>query len=116
MAKINLKNFFSSKPDIKYKCAKRAIEISQTRPQELYGEFDFFPQFLDGENKILKWTAIRVIGNLSKVDTENMVDKYIAVFIEGLSDKSMITAANAAGALGEIAANKPQHLDIILKG
>jgi len=115
MAKINLNNFFSKKPDIKYKCAKRAIAISQSAPQELYQDFDFFPQFLDGPNKILKWTATVVIGNLSKVDSQNKVDKYIEVFFGFLCDKGLVTAANAIKALSDIAKNKPQHQEVILK-
>lgn len=115
MGKINLKNFFSDKPDIKYKCAKRAIALSRSRPKELYPDFDFFLKFLDGENKILKWTAIQVIGNLSKVDSQNKADIVLPVIIDALFDKSMITAANAIGALSEIAANKPQHQETILE-
>ncbi len=115
MAKINLKNFFSDKPDIKYKCAKQAIEISQSSPQQLYPDFDFFPQFLDGENKILKWTALRVIGSLSAADSQNKVDQLMPRLLDALEDESMITAANAIGALAEIAKNKPQFQDKILK-
>lgn len=114
MPKINLNNFFSNNPDIKYKCAKRAIAISHALPQQLYSDFDFFPQFLNGENKILKWTALRVIGNLSASDSQNKVDQLIPRLLNALEDKSMITAANVIGALAEIAKNKPQFQEIIL--
>jgi len=115
MQKINLKNFFSDNPKHKYACAKEAITISKTNPKLLYSDFDFFLQFLEGENKILKWTAIQIIGNISKVDNKKKVDKLIPKFITLLSGQSLITAANTIGALAEIAKNKPSYQNKILK-
>ena len=115
MSKINLQNFFSKNPKIKYSCAKQAVEISKNTPEELYPDLDFLLQFLDGENKILKWTAIIVIGNLSRVDKQKKVDALIPKLITFLPDKSMITAANTIQSLSVIAMNKPEHLDVILK-
>ncbi len=115
MKKLNLKDFFSQDPKIKYSCAKQAVFISESNPELLYPDFDFFIQFLKGENKILKWTAIQVIGNLSKVDSQKKVDKLIPALIDLLSEESMIAAANAIKALSEIAKNKPKYSEKILK-
>lgn len=114
MEKLNLQDFLSDKPYIKYPCTKKAIALSKENPETLYPDFDFFLQFLNGENKILKWTALTVIGNLAAVDTQKKTDKLIPILISFLSDKTMVTAANAAKALSEIAYYKPEYREEIL--
>jgi hypothetical protein len=114
MVKLDLSDFLSNKAKIKYACAKQAIIISQNYPEDLYPDFNFFTKILQSENNILKWTAIKIIGNLSKVDIKNKVDKILPYLIALLSDKSMITAANTIGALSEIAINKPGFSDEII--
>ena len=115
MKKINLKDFSSDKASIKYCCAKEAVNLSKIAPATLYPDFGFFVKMLGNDKNVLKWTACRVIGNLSKVDAKNKVDKVIPSLITLLSDKMMISAANAAYALAEIAENKPRHRTKILK-
>jgi hypothetical protein len=114
MAILNLSDFLSKKASIKYSCARQAIAISQDNPKDLYPDFDFFTNLLESDNNILKWTAIKVIGNLSKVDNKKKVDKILPSLISLLSDKNMITAANTIGALADIAINKPEHVDEII--
>ncbi|MFH1675949.1 MAG: hypothetical protein ABIC40_02905, partial [bacterium] len=60
MNKLNLNDFLSPNPKIKYPCTKRAIEISAKNPDSLYTDLDFFVDMLDNKNNILKWTAIIV--------------------------------------------------------
>jgi hypothetical protein len=64
---VFLNDFFSKTAKIKYASTKKAIVISKENPGELYPDFDFFIKLLNSENQIIKWTAIQVIGNLSKV-------------------------------------------------
>lgn len=115
MPKVNLKDFFSDKAQIKYCCAKNAIALSQEKPEVLYPDFDFFLQFLDGENHVLKWTAIIIIGNLSKADKKNKVEKIIPKFIGFLNEKEMITANNTIKALVKIIEARPKIKNKILK-
>jgi len=115
MSKLDLRDFSSDKARVKYACAKQAIAVSQNHPEDLYSDFDFFAKLLNSDNNIFKWTAIKVIGNLSKVDNKRKVDKILLSLIGLLSDKTMITAANAIGALSQIAKNKPEHRQEILK-
>jgi hypothetical protein len=115
MAEINLDDLTSDKPKVKYACAKLAIAVSKDDPASLYPEFDRFIELLNGKNTILKWTAIQVIGNLSKVDGDNRVDEIIPELAALLNDKAMVTAANSIGAMAEIAKNKPRYRDEILK-
>jgi hypothetical protein len=114
MTTLNLSDFSSDKAKIKYPCTRQAIAISQDNPEDLYPDFDFFTNLLQSDNNILKWTAIKVIGNLSKADVKKKVDKILPSFISLLSDKNMITAANTIGALTEIAINKSERADEIV--
>jgi hypothetical protein len=71
---------------------------------------DFFLQLINGEDTILKWIALDVIGNTSAVDTKNRINKKILqTLYDLLSDESMITAAHAVASLGNIAVHKPRH-------
>jgi len=112
--KIDLEELLSKDPKVKYGCANRAIAVSRENPEAIYPDFGFFLKLLEGDNKILKWTAIQIIGNLSKVDSQKKVDAIIPRLIALLSDKTMVTAANAIGALSEIAKNKAEHQEMIL--
>jgi hypothetical protein len=114
MVKLDLLDFSSDKARIKYTCANQAIAISQACPEDLYPDFNFFTRLLESDNNILKWTAIKVIGNLSKVDNKKKVDKILPSLIDLISDKSMITAANTIGALSEISMNKPDCAEEII--
>ena len=100
---------------IKYTSTKKAIVISKENPGELYLDFDFFIELLNSENQIIKWTAIQVIGNLSKVDKKKKVDKLLPRLIGFLNCGKMITANNTILALSEIALNKPEHQEMIFK-
>ena len=112
---INLNNFISKTAKIKYASTKKAIAISKDNPAELYPDFDFFVELLNNENQIIKWTAIQVIGNLSKVDEKKKVDKLLPRLINFLDCGKMITANNTIVALSEIALNKPEYQEMIFK-
>lgn len=110
-----LNDFFSKTAKIKYASTKKAIAISKEDPSVLYPDFDFFIELLNSENQIIKWTVIQIIGNLSKVDKKNKVDKLLPKLISFLNCGKMITANNAILALSEIALNKPESKEKILK-
>jgi len=73
----------------------------------LYSNFDFFTELLDSENRILKWIAMDVIGNLTSVDSENKFDRIFRRFYDLLSDESMVTAGHVIDNSGKIAIAKP---------
>lgn len=110
-----LNDFFSKTAKTKYASTKRAIAISKDNPSELYPDFDFFVGLLNNENQIIKWTAIQVIGNLSKVDKRKKIDKLLPKLISFLNCGKMITANNTILALSEIALNKPEYQEKIFK-
>ncbi|MFA6099060.1 MAG: hypothetical protein WCV50_06020 [Patescibacteria group bacterium] len=113
--KLNLNDLKSEKPEIKYHCAKKAIALSEKNPQALYLQIDTFIKLLDGENNVLKWVAIIVIGNLAAADKKNKINRLVPKLIGFLREKSMITANNTIRALGKIAANKPKLQEKIFK-
>ena len=112
---VFLNDFFSKTAKVKYTGTKKAIAISKEDPGELYPNFDFFIELLNSENQIIKWTAIQVIGNLSKVDKKKKVDKLLPKLISFLNCGKMITANNTILALSEIALNKPEYQKMIFK-
>ncbi|MCX6751715.1 MAG: hypothetical protein NT161_03070 [Candidatus Nomurabacteria bacterium] len=114
MCKINLNNLLSDDPKVKYGSAKKAIAISKKYPVGLYQNFDFFVKLLDSENQIIKWTAIRVIGYLSRVDKKKTVDKLLPRLIKFLNGGKMITANNTILCLSEIATHKPEYQNRII--
>jgi len=112
---INLEDLKSDDPKIKYCCAKQAIALSKTNPQEIYSDFDTFVALLDSEKNVLKWTALQVLGNLSTVDSENKIDKLIPRFLKFLHCGDLITSGNATLGLTVAAKNKPKYKTQILK-
>ncbi len=74
--------------------------------------FNLFFRLLDGDNRILKWTAIDVLGKLAAGDRQRapgVVNKLVAYLGAG----NLITANHAAGALADIAAAQKEHRERI---
>ncbi len=114
MEEMNLHDFSSTNPRIKYACAKQSIMVSQNKPEKLYPDTDFFIELLDSPNNIMKWTAIQVIGNLSKADREDKISDILPRLLDFLKCGKLITVNNTILALIEIAKNKPEHSDRIM--
>lgn len=108
MPTLNLKDLESKNPKIKYGCTKTAIALSKKNPKALYSRLDAFVELLNNENRVLKWSAILVIGNLSQADFKNKISKLVPRLLRFLQEKEMITAANSIKALGQIAKYKPE--------
>ena len=108
-AKINLADLQSDSAEVKYRCAKNLIAIARENPARLYPHIDTFIKLLDGDNNVLKWTAIIIIGNLARVEKEKMVDRLIGRLVGFLNAGKLITANNATMALAGIAIAKPQY-------
>lgn len=99
---------------IKNASAKCLREISRISPIKLYPHFVFFVRLIDGNDNILKWNAIYVLGDLTDIDTQNKFNtKILSKYFELLRDKSMVTAANTFRTLGKVALNKPKFREKI---
>jgi hypothetical protein len=97
----------SSKPAIRYGCAKVLIDLSEEHPERLYPQMDFFRDLLDNKYRILTWNAIAIIANLTKIDKDNKFDAIFKKYYNLLNDEYMVTVANIAGHSGRIALAKP---------
>ncbi len=113
--KIDLADLQSDSAEVKYCCARNLIAIAKENPSRLYPHIDTFAKLLDGDNNVLKWTAIIIIGNLAKVDKEKKVDRLIGRLVGFLNAGKLITANNATMALASIAIAKPRYQKQITK-
>ena len=98
---------------IKYGCLKLLRVLSESRPDILYPEMDRLHRQLDSENKILKWGAIIMLGNLAAVDSDRKIDGFLDKYLQPISGHVMITAANVIRGAGKIAQAKPYLADRI---
>lgn len=105
----------ADKVSIKYGCAKVLRATSEVAPELLYPSFDFFAEFLDSANTVLKWEAIYVIGNLAAVDTENRIEGIFDKYFAPITGPVMITAANVIGGAAKIALAEPELAERIAK-
>lgn len=108
MGKYDLSKLDSDNPDVKYGEQKKILHLSETNPEALYPDFDYFVKLLGSPNNILKWTGILVLGNLAHVDTKNKIEPVLPSVIAELNTGKMITAGNAIHSLVAISQAKPQ--------
>ena len=97
----------SSKPAIRYSCAKVLMDLSEEKPEKLYSYMDFFIKMLESKYRILTWNAIITIANLTKVDSEKKFDSIFDRYYSFLDEEYMVTVANVVGNSGKIALAKP---------
>lgn len=109
MEKINLADLSSNDPKVKYGCAKNLLAVAKGNPAELYPHLDFWAELLDSENKIIRWTAIDIIGNLARVDRAKKIEALMGKLLALLNTGNMITANHAILALANIALARPEH-------
>ena len=99
----------SQNPRIKFGCAKTLSKISEDHPEKLYKEIDFFINLLDNKNKIIKWNAMDIIANLTRVDIKNKFDDIFTKYYGFINADTMVTVAHIVDNSGKIALAKP-HL------
>lgn len=105
----------SKNPKIKFGSAKTLRTISERKPEMLYSEWKFFANLLDSKNNILKWNAMDIIANLTKVDSRNEFDRLFKKFYGYLYEGSLITAGHVVDNSAKIALSKPDLQDEITK-
>lgn len=110
-----LNGVFSKSPRVKYGCAKILRTISQAKPESLYSKMNFFVELLDSDVRIIKWNAMDIIANLTKVDTKNKFDTIFKTFYNLLYDGDLITAGHVVDNSGQIAQAKLKFRDKITK-
>jgi len=108
-----LEGLEAQEPRTKYGCSKVLRLVSETLPELLYREIDFFTRLLDSENSFLKWDAITIFGNLAPVDPDNRIEPLLGRFLEPIAGRVMITAANVIAGAANIALAIPRLADAI---
>jgi len=93
---------------LRYNCHKVLMQISETNGEMLYPEWEYFIELLSSDNSYRKMSAIQIIANLTRVDTENRFEKIMDEYYGLLDDKSMIVAIYVATSSGRIVRAKPQ--------
>jgi hypothetical protein len=83
------------------------LRLSEEQPDLLYPRWDFLADMLDSDNAYWKLIAVRLIANLTRVDTENRFDKILDKYYNLLSD-SVIVAGHITADSGKIAQAKPE--------
>jgi hypothetical protein len=103
----------SENPKIKFGSAKTLRIMSERKPETLYSKWKFFANLLDSKNNILKWNAMDIIANLTKVDSRNRFDRLFKKFYGYLYEGSLITAGHVVDNSAKIALSKPDLQDEI---
>jgi hypothetical protein len=93
---------------LRYNCHKVLMLISEMNGEILYPKWDYFVELLSSYNSYRKISAVQIIANLTKVDTENRFEEIIDKYYGLLDDKSMIVAIYVASSSGKIVRAKPQ--------
>ena len=108
-----LEDVGSREADVKFPSAMALVIVSEKSPEMLYPKFGFFVELLDSKNKIIKWSAMSVIANLTRVDKRKAFEGIFERYYDLLKDESMVTAANLVGNSARIALAKPHLTDRI---
>ena len=100
---------FDKNPKVKYATAKQFIFMAQENPSKLYPLLDKFILLLDNENNVIKWTSIKIIGLLAKIDKENKIDPLLSKLYKQLNCGKMITVNHIIECLMYISIAKPEY-------
>lgn len=110
-----IQNIYSHNARIKFGCAKTLNKISEEHSEKLYDNIDFFIDLLGHKNSILKWNAMDVISNLTKIDKDKKFDKIFKKYYNLINDDSMVTIGHVIDNSSKIALAKPYLSDKITK-
>lgn len=101
----------SSQARIKYGSAKELIRISEENPGLLQPHFELFVRVMEGEARILRWNAARILAHMARVDSEGRIDALLDRYLAPIGGDEMIAAANTIQGAADIALAKPYLAD-----
>ena len=100
----------STNKRVKNAAGKTLQIIGEIAPKKLYSKFHFILDLVDGQDTILKWIGIDILGNVASVDREGRINKKVLKKLYSLLyDESMITASHSINTLAKIARSKPRY-------
>jgi len=104
----------SDRARVKYPAIKALRAMSERSPGLLYPHFDFFGGLLRGENNILRWNAMLILGNLAAVDADRRLDAMLAGYLAPIAGPQLIDANNTVTGATAIALARPDLTDKIV--
>jgi len=105
-----LEGILSKKDIIRYNSFRVLHLLSEEYPELLYPKWDFFAVMINSDNAYHKLIAVRLIANLTWVDTKNKFEKMFNKYYDLLND-SVIIAGHVTALSGKIAKAKPKLRD-----
>lgn len=96
-----------SRREVRYGAGKTLIELSAREPARVYPYFDVIAERMRGRDRIIGWNATRIIANLCAADHEHRIDSMLEALLAPLNGPELVAAATALGAMGRIAAARP---------
>jgi hypothetical protein len=99
----------------KFVAGKKLLAASEKKPEALYSHFDALAELLCSENKIIRWTVIRIIANLAGVDRRRRMDGIIDVYLAPIAGPVMITAANTIIGAAKIGNAQPHLVSKVVR-
>jgi hypothetical protein len=103
-----LQNLLSNKDEVRYPSFNVVLVISEEYPEILYTKWNFLIDLLNSKNNYHKLIAIRLIANLTRIDTENKFEKIFEEYYNILEGNKAMTAGHLVGNSGKIAKAKPE--------
>jgi hypothetical protein len=98
----------SDKPAVRYGCSRVLRFVSEKEPRLLYPHMSHFIDQLNSENSFLKWDAIFIVAQLTRVDRRKKFEKIFDAYFAPVRGPVLVTAANILGAAPTIAHAKPK--------
>ena len=92
----------------RYNCFKVLLLVSEEHGEVLYPRWERFAKLLSSGNTYHRLSALQIIANLTRVDTESRFEGIFDCYFGLLDDRSVIPAAHVARAAGRIATAKPE--------
>jgi hypothetical protein len=104
-----LSDMISPTKRVKNAAAKTVRILSESDPELLAPHTERFEELMGGDDTIVKWIAVDVIGNLAAVDPDLRIRSgTLRSLYTMLGDDSMVTASHAIDSLGKIAEGHPR--------
>lgn len=103
----------SKSAGVKFGCSKALVLISETNPDLLRPGIDRIFKLLDGENRILKWNAIAMLGNLAAAGHLDPIGPALRKLYQFLTRGELIAANHATSSLGKIGRAFPKQREKI---
>ena len=92
----------------RYNCFKVLMLLSREHGELLYPMWDRLAEQLGSDNTYRRISALQLIANLTAVDAEHRFERLFDRYFDLLDDRSVIPAAQLAGASGRIVRARPE--------